>query len=94
MRDHSGSSQRPDGAQAIIAADHTLPSPNEEFQQVEDLWLDRNKTVTAAQLAPIGIKDKIIEPGEKNQVPLVGATLRPPNVARSIYRKKSRRPGG
>jgi hypothetical protein len=59
----------PDGGEEIVAADHAVPSPNEKFQQVEDLRLDCNETMTAAQLAPIGIKDKIFEPIEQNREP-------------------------
>jgi pimeloyl-ACP methyl ester carboxylesterase len=40
------------------------------------LRLDRNETITAAQLAPLGIKGKIVELVEQNWAPLGGVALR------------------
>jgi len=52
----------PDRGEQVVAADHAIPSPDEELQYVEDLGLDRDKTVALAQLAPVGIKDEVCEP--------------------------------
>lgn len=52
-----------------VAADHTVPCPNEKFQYVEDLRLDRDEAITAAQLATVGIKDEFFKPIEQNRGP-------------------------
>jgi hypothetical protein len=57
----------PDRSENIVAADHTFPCSDEEFQEVEDLRFDRNKIVSAAQLAPVGIERKIVETIEQNR---------------------------
>jgi hypothetical protein len=44
----------------IVAADHALPRANEEFQEVEDLRLDRDEVIAAAQLAAVGIEDEVL----------------------------------
>jgi hypothetical protein len=45
----------------IVAADHALPRASEEFQEVEDLRLDRDEVIAAAQLAAAGIEDEVVE---------------------------------
>jgi hypothetical protein len=49
--------------------------PDQKYQQVEDLRLDRDEAVTPAQLAPVDIKDKIFEAVKQDRDLLAGAAL-------------------
>ena len=45
----------------IVAADHALARTDEELQEIEDLRLDRNEPIAAAQLATVSVEDEAIE---------------------------------
>ena len=65
----------PNRGKEIVAAHHPLSRPDQKYQQVEDLRLDRDEAVTPAQLAPVDIKDKIFEAVEQDRDLLAGAAL-------------------
>ena len=51
----------PDRGHQIVAADHALARTDQELQEIEDLRLDRNEPIAAAQLATAGVEDEVIE---------------------------------
>jgi hypothetical protein len=51
----------PDGRDQIVVADHTVAVAHQEFQNVEDLRLDRDGAGTASQFPTIGIKAAVIK---------------------------------
>lgn len=44
----------------IVAADHARARRDEELQEIEDLRLDRNEPVAAAQLATAGVEEEVM----------------------------------
>ena len=66
----------------IVAADHALARTDEELQEIEDLRLDRNEPIAAAQLATVSVEDEAIEMITQN-CSLRGALL---NLAQPVCR--------
>src|SRR5262249_30329606 len=77
----------------VVLSDHAVAAAKQKNNKVEDLGLDRDEGAFATQLAPVGIKNMVLE--EEQQ--LAGPGLPSPS-RRELYRilrqQKSRRPQG
>ncbi len=51
----------PDGIEQFVAADHAFAGTDEKFQEVEDLRLDCDLILAAAQLTAAGIEHEVTE---------------------------------
>ena len=51
----------PDAVEHVVLADDAVAVSNEVFQKIEDLGLNGDDLIAAAQLAPVGIEGAVLE---------------------------------
>jgi len=51
----------PDRCDQIVFAYDAFAVADQVFQEIEDLWLDRDKASPASQLTPVAIENEVLE---------------------------------
>src|SRR5262249_27667299 len=59
----------------VVLADHAVAVANQKNNEVEDLRLDRDERAFATQLAPVGIKNMVLEEEQQLAAPALALTV-------------------